>query len=107
MENALQIERKLQEGNYVDADILRYLNHNSITVVYNTLYEIAHKKIKTDEIIMKITEIASNNNEVSYRGLGTLTMRIVAIAALNALDSSGLYNFLDIEERNLVDSVFL
>ncbi|MDT0050114.1 hypothetical protein QJV38_11905 [Listeria cossartiae subsp. cayugensis] len=106
MENVLQIERKLQEGNYVDADILRYLSHNSITVVYNTLHEIAYKKIKTDGIIMKVTEIASSKNEISSKGLGALTMRIVAIATLNELNLNTFYNSLDEDEKKLAEGAF-
>ncbi|MBF2377203.1 hypothetical protein IA804_09665 [Listeria seeligeri] len=106
MESAMKIERKLREGNYEESDLLRYLDHNSITVVYNTLHEIAHKKIKTDGIIMKVTEIASSTNEISSKGLGVLTMRIVAIATLNELNLNTLYNSLDEDEQNLAKGVF-
>lgn len=102
----MKIERKLQEGNYEESDLLRYLSHNSITVVYNTLHEIAYKKIKTNGIIMKVTEIASSKNEISSKGLGALTMRIVAIATLNELNLNTLYNYLDEDEKKLVEGAF-
>ncbi|MBC1422935.1 hypothetical protein HB831_14080 [Listeria seeligeri] len=55
---------------------------------------------------MKVTEIASSKNEISSKGLGVLTMRIVAIATLNELNLNTLYNSLDEEEQNLAKGAF-
>ena len=107
MESAFKIERNLKSKRYSADDICRYLNSQSISVVYLVLKEIAQEKIGNTEIIRKVRDIADNKKEISAAGLGVSTMRIAAIAALLELGITDFFNSLPEYEKNLVRGAFL
>ena len=107
MESVFKIEKNLKAKNYTIDDLCRYLNSQSISVVYMTLKEIANKKINNIEIINEIKEIADNKKITSSMGLGVSTMRIAAIATLKDLGIVDYFNILDEYEKNLVMGAFL
>ncbi|MBC1935325.1 hypothetical protein HCA69_03040 [Listeria grandensis] len=106
MESAFKIAKKISEQEYTAEDICRYLNSASISVVYQALKEIAERPLKDENILNEVKSIANSGKEISEKGLGLTTMRIIAIATLKKLGHSDLFDALDDSSKNLVRGAF-
>lgn len=102
MDSVFKIEKKLKAKEYSNQEICQYLESKSITLVYMTLKEIGNEKIDSKDVIDEVLAIANK----SSRGLGVTTLRIVAIATLNKLGNSEIFDSLDEDEKNLVKGAF-
>ncbi|MBC1371387.1 DUF1851 domain-containing protein [Listeria booriae] len=107
MESAFKIAKEISEQQYTSEDICKYLNSASISVVYQTLKEIAERSLQEENILNEVKAIAMGEREISGKGLGATTMRIIAIATLKELGHSALFDSLDADDKNLVMGAFL
>ena len=107
MESVFKIEKNIKAKNYSTDDICKYLNSQSISLIYMVLKEIAKEKINNVEILNVVKAIADNKKTISSMGLGVSTMRIAAIATLKELGITEYFDILDEYEKNLVRGAFL
>ncbi|MBC1358271.1 hypothetical protein [Listeria booriae] len=107
MESAFKIAKKICERQYTSEDICKYLDSASISVVYQVLKEIAEKSLRDESVLNEVKAIAMGEKEISGKGLGSITMRIIAIATLKELGDSQLFDSLDDNSKNLVMGAFL
>ncbi|CAM4026418.1 hypothetical protein LIBO111022_00795 [Listeria booriae] len=107
MESAFKIAKKISEQQYTSEDICQYLNSASISVVYQTLKETAERSLQEENVLNEVKAIAMDEREISGKGLGATTMRIIAIATLKELGYSELFDSLDDDGKNLVMGAFL
>ncbi|MFQ7234178.1 MAG: hypothetical protein ACLRPU_04860 [Enterococcus hulanensis] len=106
MDSVFKTENKLKAKDYSNQEICKYLKSKSISLVYMTLKEIGDEKIESKDVIAEVLAIANNDREISSRGLGVTTLRIVAIATLSKLGNNELFDSLDEDEKNLVKGAF-
>lgn len=106
MDSVFKIEKKLKAKEYSNQEICQYLESKSISLVYMTLKEIGDEKIDSKDVIDEVLAIANNDREISSRGLGVTTLRIVAIATLKKLGNSEIFDSLDEDEKSLVKGAF-
>lgn len=107
MESAFKIAKKISEQQYTSEDICKYLNSSSISIVYQTLKEIAERSLQETNVLNEVKAIAMWEKEISGKGLGSTTMRLIAIATLKELGDSELFDSLDDNSKNLVMGAFL
>ncbi|EAC2412724.1 hypothetical protein AF435_14730 [Listeria monocytogenes] len=106
MESIFKIEKKLKAKEYSEQEICNYLNSESISLVYMVLKEIWQEKINSTTVMNEVIAIANNDREISSKGLGVTTLRIVAISTLKKLGHSEIFDSLEEEEKNLVRGAF-
>ncbi|MBC1889206.1 DUF1851 domain-containing protein [Listeria booriae] len=107
MESAFKIAKKISEQQYTSEDICKYLNSSSISIVYQTLKEVAERSMQETNVLNEVKAIAMSEKEISGKGLGSTTMRLIAIATLKELGDSELFDSLDDNSKNLVMGAFL
>ncbi|MBC2005538.1 DUF1851 domain-containing protein [Listeria booriae] len=107
MESAFKIAKEISEQQYTSEDICKYLNSASISIVYQTLKEIAERSLQETNVLNEVKAIAIGEKEISGKGLGATTMSIIAIATLKELGDSTLFDSLDADDKNLVMGAFL
>ncbi|MBC1400875.1 DUF1851 domain-containing protein [Listeria booriae] len=107
MESAFKIAKKISEQQYTSEDICKYLNSASISIVYQTLKEVAERSMQETNVLNEVKAIAMSEKEISGKGLGSTTMRLIAIATLKELGYSTLFDSLDADDKNLVMGAFL
>lgn len=107
MESAFKIAKKINEQKYTSEDICKYLNSASISVVYQVLKEIAERSLRDKSVLNEVKAMAKGEKDISEKGLGSTTMRIIAIATLKELGDSKLFDLLDDDSKNSVRRAFL
>ncbi|MBA4538860.1 hypothetical protein H1Z61_17610 [Bacillus aquiflavi] len=99
------LKNKIKNNDYTLEDLENGLSYKNEFLLYLIMFEIAKKKLVSDKIIESLKDLVNGHEEISDRGVGNFTMRVVACATLKKLGYENEYNIMENEKKQWVDAI--